>query len=123
MRFSKYCDMVENTEQEQQLLQFLKEDEMQTAKQALAKIVRFPFVGKLCAALVALIDTDSLAEFRQSSHYHSIKDFNIDFDYEKRDLDIDPGDEQMAQIKKVLLMIGASFALLLLCRKVFYRKK
>jgi len=121
MKFSQFCEMAENTEQERQLLQFLKEEEMTQVAEIMAKMARVPVVGNACAAIVALINCDSIAEFRQSAHYKHLMNFNFTFDFEKRNLLITPSDAQKKIIKRVLAAIGVSVTLLLLHQKFCHR--
>ena len=123
MKFSQFCEMAENTEQERQLLQFLKEEEMTQVAEIMAKMARVPVVGNACAAIVALINCDSIAEFRRSAHYKHLMNFNFTFDFDQRDLFITPSDAQRKNIAKVLAVIGASTTLLILYRKFCSRKK
>ena len=123
MKFSQFCEMAENTEKEQQLLQFLKEDEMKTVEQILAKMTHIPFAGKICAAVVALINSESIAAFKQSGHYRQLMNMDFNFDFDKRSLQVSPSDAQKEQIKKAFAMIGGGIALLLILRKLFRRKK
>ena len=123
MKFSQFCEEAENTEKERQLLQFLKEDEMAQAAQIMEKMVRVPVIGKPCAAIVALVNCDSIEEFRQSKHYRHLMDFNFTFDFDKRSLYITLSDAQKEKIKKVLAVIGVSTTLLLLYRKFCRHKK
>jgi len=123
MKFSQFCEEAENTEKEQQLLQFLKEDEMRQVEQIMAKMARVPIIGKSCTAVIALINCDSLAEFKRSAHYKHLMNFNFTFDFDQRDLFITPSDAQIKNIVKVLAVIGASTTLLILYRKFCSRKK
>jgi len=123
MKFSQFCEAAENTEQEMQLLQFLKEGEMKQVEQIMAKMARVPVVGKFCAAIVALINCDSIAEFKQSTHYRHLKNFDFTFDYDKRNLLITLNDAQKEKIKKVLAVVGVSTTLLILYRKFCNKKK
>lgn len=124
MKFSKFCDMVENTEQEQQFMQLLKKDEDELRK-ALKKAaaMRIPVVAKLLAAICALIDAENVAAFRQSKHYRYIMNWDIDVNYDAGSLSISPSDEQKKKLIKILSIVGAGLALLLLCRKCCRRRK
>lgn len=123
MKFSQFCETAENTEQEQQLLELLKDGELKKAEEVLEKMTNVPVIGKLCAAVIALINTESIAEFRQSSHYQHLMDMEFSFDFDKRSFYITPSDVQKKQIKKTLTVIGGGIALLLIYRKLFRRKK
>ena len=81
MKFSQFCDMVENTEQEQQFLQFLKKDE---TRKALKQVSATPILGKgkLFTAIGALANAESIASFRQSGHYRHIMNWNINLNYQ-----------------------------------------
>ena len=123
MRFSQFCDQAENTGQEQQLLQFLQQDEMKEAEKAFRKLTRIPIIGKLFAALVAMSNYDSIADFRQSEHYRNIKDWNFSVDFEENRLSISPNEEQRRKIIKTVVLFGAVTALITIRRKSSGRKK
>jgi len=110
--------MSENTEQEQQLLQFLKQDDMKEAEQVFAKMAGLPVVGKLFAALVALGDYESIAAFRRSEHYHNLKDWNFAIDFDKNSLYITPNSTQIIKAIRVLAIISAVISLMLVLRRV-----
>jgi len=118
MKFSQLCDTVENTEQEQQLLQFLKQDDMQEAEKVFAKMARAPFMGKLFASLIALSDYESIAAYRQSEYYDNIKDWDFKIDFDKKSLYIGPNDEQKKTALKALAVIGIVITLIVLFRKL-----
>ena len=127
MKFSEFCDSIENTEQEQQFLQFMKDDEnFGEAKKYLVKAEKIPVVGKVCTALMALSDYDSIAEFKESEYYPQIMDWNITFDPEAKSLSLNPGEAQMKQVKKAAMVFGivvAVIAAIVLIRKFCCRKK
>jgi len=123
MKFSQLCDTIENTEQEQQLLQYFKQDDMQEAEKVFAKLARVPIAGKLFAAVIAMSDYESLAEFKQSEHYDNIKDWNFDIDFDKKSLYITPNNEQKKKALKILAIIGVAITLIVLLRKLCCRKK
>ena len=122
MKFSQFCDTVENTEQEQQLLQFLKESEMKKVEQILAKMIGFPVIGNPCAAIVALINAESIAAFRQSRHYRHLMNMDFHFDLDKRSLYINPSDVYKTHLKKALAAVGIGIVALVICRKLFCRR-
>ena len=123
MRFSQFCEQAEGTEQEQQLLQFFKQDGMKEAEAVFLKMARIPFIGKLFAALAALGDYDSIAEFRQSEHYQNLKDWNFSVNFKKKSLYITLNDEQKKKAMKILAISSAVITLVVLCRKLCCRKK
>lgn len=123
MTFSQYCDMVENTEQEQAFFQFLRNDEMKAFESSLRKLTRIPVLGELFAALIELKNYESLAEFKESEHYANIRDWNFKVNTEKGTLIISPGDIHLKQIKKIAAIIGVSVALLAICKKLRSRGK
>ena len=123
MRFSQFCDQAENTEQEQQLLQFLQQDDMKEAETAFTKLTRMPIIGKLFAAIVALRNYDSIADFRQSEHYRDIKDWNFSIDFDKKRMIITPNEEQRRKAIEILAFIGAVTTLIIICRKLCCRRK
>ena len=123
MKFSEFCDIAENTEQEQQLLQFFKQDDMQEAEKVFAKLTYVPIVGKLFAAVIALGNYESIADFKQSEHYDHIKDWNFDVDFDKRSLNITPNNAQKKKALKVLAIIFTVIMLMVLFRKLRCRSK
>jgi len=123
MRFSQFCDMVENTEQEQQLLQFLKQDDMKQAEKVFVKLARFPIMGKRFTALTALGNYENLAAFKQSEHYNHIKDWSFAIDFDKKSLYISPNDEQKKKALKILAIIGIVITLIMISRKFCNRRK
>jgi len=117
MRFSQFCDTAENTEQEQQLLQFLEKDDLKKAKNVFTKLTRVPIFGNLFAAVIAMSNYESIAAYRQSRHYEHIKDWEFDVDFDKNSMKIGPNDEQEKKAVRVVAIIGAVIALIVLCRK------
>ena len=122
MKFSQFCDKAENTEQEQQLLQFLKQDDMEPAEKVFTKLARAPVVGKLFAAVTALGEYDSIAAFKQSEHFQHIKNWNFAIDFDKKSMFITPNETQIRKALKVFAIIGAVVALIVICRKHCCRK-
>ena len=123
MKFSQLCDQVENTGQEQQLLQIFKQDDMKKVENIFIKLTRVPIVGKLFSAIIALGDYESIASFKQSEHYNNIKDWNFEVDFDKKGFSVGPGEEQQRKVAKVLAISGAVITLIILCRKLCCRKK
>jgi len=118
MRFSEYCETVENTEQEQQLLQFMKQDKMKDAEKVFEKLSRIPVVGKLFSAVIALGDYESIEAYKQSEHYDNIKDWRFTIDYDKNSLSIGMNEEQQKKALKVLAIFGAIITLIVIARKL-----
>ena len=123
MRFSEFCDMAENTEQEQQLLQFLEQEDMEQAEKVFSKMTRVPIIGKLFSAVIALRDYESIAAFKQSEHYPHIKNWDFTIDFDKKSLYIGPNDEQKKKALKIFAIFGAVITLIVICRKLCRRKK
>jgi len=123
MKFSQFCDIAENTEQEQQLLQMLKKDDMKEFKKIMAKMRRIPVIGKLFAAILALSKSENIAEFRQTEHYPNIKNWDFKVDFDKGSLSINPSDIQKKKMINVLAVICVVITVLLICRKLCCRKK
>ena len=121
MRFSQFCETVENTEQEQQLLQFFNNDEQ--VEKIFSKMTCIPGVGKLCKSLLAMGDYESITAFKQSEHYDPIKDWNFTVDFDKKSLSITPNDEQKKKAFKILTVISAVLILIKIYRKLCGRKK
>jgi len=129
MKFSEFCDMTENTEQEQPFLQFVREthkdviDAMEE-ENAAAAIKRVPFVGKWCAAVAALSNAESLAEFRQSEHYPFVMDWDVTFDPDTNKFSLSGvSAEQRKKAAMVFGIVVAVIAALLIFCKIRRRKK
>ena len=122
MRFSQFCDIAENTEQEQQLLKFLKQDKMKQAEKVFTKLTRVPIFGSLFAALIALGNYESIAAYKQSEHYRHIKDWNFKIDFHKNSLSISPNDEQKKKAQRFLAITGSVIVLIIICRKLCCRR-
>ena len=118
MRFSEYCETVENTEQEQQLLQFMKQDKMKDAEKVFEKLSRIPIIGKLFSAVVALSNYESIAAYKQSEHYDNIKNWKFAIDYDKNSMSIGMNEEQQKKVLKVLAIFGAIITLIVIARKL-----
>ena len=126
MKFSELCDMAENTEQEQQLLQYFRQDGMEDVEQVFAKLARIPILGKIFTALIAMGDCESIAQFRRTRHYRSLMNWDFDIDFEQRNLQINASDEQKQKIMKIATAISAGIALAALaviCRKLCRRRR
>jgi len=123
MKFSQFCDITENTEQEQQLFEMLKKDDMKTFTKVMANMSRIPVIGKLFAAILALSKSESIASFKQSEHYPNIKDWDFKVDFDNSGLYVTPSDTQKKKMVKVLAVIGVIVTVLLICRKLCCRKK
>ena len=131
MKFSEFCDMAENTEKEAQLFQYFKDSEFfnesgeVTLKGAAAKLKSIPLLGKILAAVIALAESESIAEFRQTEHYGYIKNWNLSFDPdgESEHFALSPSSEQIQKIVKIIAIASTVITLLLLCRKFCRRKK
>ena len=118
MRFSQFCDTAENTEQEQQLLQFMKKDDMKEVEKVFAKLAHFPIIGKIISAVVAMGNYESIAAFKETTHYENIKDWDFKIDFDKNSLMIGPNEEQKKKAKKIIALIAAIIMLVALCRKL-----
>ena len=122
MRFSQFCDTAENTEQEQQLLQFLKQDDMKQVEKIFSKLAKIPIIGKVIAAVSALGNYESIAAFRQSMHYNHIKDWEFKIDFDKKSMTISPNEEQKKKAIRVVATIGAVIALIAILHKLCCKK-
>ena len=113
MLLTEYLNSIENTEQDQLFLQKLSE-----IKNDIGQAAKMPFIGKLIRALMAMGDSESIKEFKQSEHYENIAGFNITVsDLEKGHFSIYPGAAHGKKIAKVLAIAGAGLLLLWLCRR------
>ena len=122
MKFSDYCDMIENTPEEQELLEFMRSDaSMQEAWEVLEKMQNMPVLGKVITALGELPEYESLADFRASEHYPHLMNWDISFDAERGSFAVSPGPKHMLVFKCIVAAIGLGVLLLVVCRKM--RKK
>ncbi|MCL2665271.1 MAG: hypothetical protein FWE82_06635 [Defluviitaleaceae bacterium] len=122
MTFSQYCDAVENTEQEEKLLQFFEQDKMKQVKKAFLKMARIPIAGKIFAAVSAMDKCESIAAFKRTEHYANIKDMNFAVDFEKNSLTLSPNDAQKKKALKIAAIAGGVLALSLIGIKLLRRK-
>ena len=123
MKFSQYCEQAENTEQEQKLLNFFKQENMNIVEKIFAKFSCVPIMGKIFAALNAMGNYESIVAFKQSEHYQNIKNWNFKINYDKKTLYITPTDEQRRKALKIFALIGIIISLVVICRKMgCYRK-
>ena len=123
MKFSEFCDMTENTEQEQKFLQFVHEEykdvkEAVTDENAAKAIKRIPFVGKLVFAMAALADCQSLADFRQTEYYADMMDCDIEYNAAKEKFTIQPSAEQKLKAAKIVLAVIGAVAALMVVFKI-----
>ena len=123
MKFSEFCDMAENTEQEQQLFELLEKDGIKMLDDKLPKLQRIPILGKTITAIVALAKCKNIAEFRQSKEYRNLMNWNFDINFDTGSLSVSPSDIHYKKIKKILAVVGVSIAVLLICRKLCCSKK
>ena len=78
MLFSTYMEFLEGTDNETEFFASLSE-----AKAGLGEatsrvdLTKLPFVGRMFAALIGLMEANSIAEFKETSHYEYFKDWNV----------------------------------------------
>ena len=115
----EYLINVEDTADEQTLLRVLRETMCGEAYEGIMKAARVPVIGKILKALIALGESDSIAEFRQTEHYENIKFWNIKVvDLEKGHFQIQPSVEQWIKFGKITAVIVGFVAFLMwLCKK------
>jgi len=122
MIFSDYLDSIENTEQEQQLLeQFAK-----NAADIQEGVNEAPFIGKIkiIGALLALGTAESIEAFRQSEYYEYLKDWEISVkDLEKGHFSLYPGAEQRKKIFAIAGAVVLGIVLLVWCCKRRCKRK
>jgi len=123
MKFSEFCDTIENTEKEQQLLQYLNKAELQDAKKVFVKMTRTPVMGKVFEALLALENYDSIEGFKQSEHYSNIKDYEFSVDFESNSLNIGVSEVQKKKMTKCVVIAAIVIVLLIIFRKLRKRRK
>ena len=123
MKFSDYCDMIENTEKEQELFDFMNTDQsMQEAWDVLEKMQDVPVLGKIITALGELAECNSIAAFKETEHYAVLANWNLHFDAEKGEFSLSPGPKHLAVAKCVLAAIVACIVLCVVCRKCCKRR-
>ena len=125
MKFSQFCDMTENTANEQRFFQLMqeKEDLQAFVQIAQSEYKNIPLVGKFSVALAELVDCGSIAEFRHSEHYDYIKDWEFKFDFDSGNLTIVPSDVHIKKFAKILMVIFAVITAIVVYRKFCRRKK
>ena len=123
MTFAQFCDIAEGTEREQLMIEYLRKDEMESLNQIPAKVLKAPVIGKVLKAVIALAESGSIAEFRQTEHFQYIKDWNFSFDAESGNFSLSPGEPQKQKLMKIFAAISAGFSIFLLCRKFCKRRK
>ena len=120
MTFAQYCDMVESTEQEQQLLDYMRSsDDFNQLDEVVEKLKFIPIAGKVLVALSALGKVESIAEFRQTQHYRHLMNWEFTFD---NGISLSPGEVHRKKALKVLAVIGVVLGFLLL-RRILRCKK
>jgi len=115
--------MVEGTEQEQQLLTFLKQDKMQSIIQDSAKAKRVPIIGKVVTAVEMLAGSESIFEFKNSGHYKYLMNWELNFDPAKGKFELTLSEVQKEKIRDVLSLSFSVISFLLLYRKIRRREK
>jgi len=116
MKFSEYCDMVQNTDKEFELIQFLNDnDGIHELRKVLPKLKRIPVVGKAIEALMVLADYESLEEFKQTEHYANVANMGFSFNPEKSSLNLSPSSDQVKQLAVVGLAAVAVIVILVMC--------
>jgi len=107
MLISDFLDSIEGTEQEAVFLgNFVELTTDEDVKALLDK----PVIGKLLGALVALGNSHSVGEFRQTEYYDGIKDWGITvFDLEKGMYSIHPGPKHLRVVFGVIAAVGIGF--------------
>ncbi|MCL2284786.1 MAG: hypothetical protein FWC32_00305 [Firmicutes bacterium] len=123
MKFSEYCNMVEGSEQEQQLLTFLKQDKMQGIIQDSVKAKRVPIIGKVVTAVEVLAGSESIFAFKNSAHYKYLMNWELNFDPAKDKFYLTLSEVQKEKIRDVLSFSFSVISFLLLYRKIRRREK
>ena len=124
MKFSEYCDKIENTNEEQQLLEFMRtDDSMQEAWDVLEKYQHIPVFGKVITALGELSECENIAAFRESRHYPHLMNWDLRFDAQKGSFSLSPGPDHLRIVKTVFAVIGAGLLVLFVCRKLCWKSR
>ena len=118
MLFTDYLDEVQNTEEEARLFEVLAK-----LRDGYEEAVQVPVMGKAFAAVVALYDLGSIEEFKQSEHFDNMQGWNLEVNLNKDEFIPIPGDEFIMKAVKVVGVIGAGVAVLLLLRKLKRRRR
>ena len=117
MIFSDYLDSIENTEQEQQLI-----EKFASVAADMEKATKVPLVGKKIGALIALGSAESIAAFRETEHYDRIKDWDVSINLETGSFSLSPSSEQKKKIVKIAVAAGVVILLSVLCCKCCAKK-
>ena len=117
MTFAEWCERAENTEEEIRFFEFLQQDHMQNLEQVFNKLQRLPAVGKFFAAMNALDEYQTLAEYRQSKHYELIKDWEFEFDADKGTFNLNANPAHVKKFLKAVAIIAAVIGIIILYRK------
>ena len=123
MLFSTYMEFLEGTDKEAAFFETFAE-----ARQGLAevppnvKLGKIPFVGRMITAIIALVEAESIAAFRNTEHYEYLKDWNVKV--HDGGFTMWPGDETIEKIAKVAVAIVGVIVALAVIRKLWkWRKK
>jgi len=125
MLVSAYLDSIEGTEDEGLFFAKMRElSEIDGVQTGLGQAKGIPFIGKVVTALLAMMNAETVAAFRETAHYEVLKDWSIHIrDLENLNLSLNPS---FKQIKKVLPFVavaaGIILALVLWRRKCCCRK-
>ena len=121
MNFAEYLDSVENTEQEQQMIQ--KAGEFKNAiignnPAGLEKLKKVPIFGKVFLSLFFLADCNNFDEFRQSEYFDNIKNWDIKVsDLENGNISILPGAKHKKFMLKISIFVCVALFVVCMCRK------
>jgi len=114
MLITEYLHSIENTEQEQEFLQQLAE-----LKQYFVGAANVPFAGEKIRALIALGDSDSIGEFKQTEFFARLEGWNISF-HPGGGFSIYPGKDEML---KAAVFIGCIIAAVIILKRIFRRRR
>jgi len=112
MLFSEYLDTIEGTEDEARLF-----EQIDTFKDEIAQGANIPVVGKIVAAILALREFNSVAEFRQSDHYQHVAGWYCTIDLDKGIFSLQPGPKFWKKVSIVCGIVSAGLLALWVWRK------
>lgn len=121
MLATEYLLSIEGTEDENKLFESMKYFDQ--AKEGLSDASRIPVVGKILTALVALSDSNNIAEFKQTSYFEDLEGWDIKVHSEGRGFSVYPGSAMRKKIFTILgITVGAIIGLVILVKFLRRRK-
>ncbi|MCL2189713.1 MAG: hypothetical protein FWC16_12315 [Defluviitaleaceae bacterium] len=124
MLFSTYMEFLEGTDREEEFFASLAELKDGFAEaSAHVDLTTLPFVGRMFAGLLSLAEAESIAAFKQTSHYEYFKDWNVKVNGGAGVVGMPgftmwPSDETMRYFTKIVMTVMGIIAALLVIRMI-----